>query len=160
MTGSWPHCVCYCGDPFPSTLLLKVTGSHRKADVCVGGKSWNKEAKSVTEQWILGQCSIMTCSSRLSLWLSVWCSNYLYTTNASSKLIIKRTTLVYKLVLWLIQKEKKISRLRWESNPQSSQLKCDCSTTVSYQARWWGVNLGICIQVLLVPIFTLCTKSY
>ena len=38
-----------------SLMLLKVTGSQRKADVCVGGKSWNTEAKSVSEQWILGQ---------------------------------------------------------------------------------------------------------
>ena len=32
-----------------------MTGSQRKADVCVGGQSWNKEVKSVTELWILGE---------------------------------------------------------------------------------------------------------
>lgn len=41
--------------PCACTNVGQVTGSQRKADVCVGGKSWNTEVKSVTEQWILGQ---------------------------------------------------------------------------------------------------------
>ncbi|XP_064382263.1 microcephalin-like isoform X2 [Halichondria panicea] len=35
----------------------KVTTSHRKADVCVGSKSWSNTVKSVSEQWILDSIS-------------------------------------------------------------------------------------------------------
>ena len=60
------------------------------------------------------------------LWLSVRWSNYLRLM-PHQNLILKPVTLVYKLVLRFIRKER-ISGLRWESNPQPSQLRCDCST--------------------------------
>ena len=51
------------------TNVGQVTGSQRKADVCVGGKSWNTEVKSVTEQWILGQYVHVTVTTPLPVYI-------------------------------------------------------------------------------------------
>ena len=64
----------------------------------------------------------------------------------------KYMTLVYNLVLRLIWKDQDLCRCK--SNPQPLQLRCDCST-IKLPSPWeqGGLELGICIQVLLVPIW-------
>lgn len=61
--GHLPNAVCWLlsmvGSEMCTHLISQISGSHRKADVCIGCKSWSDEVKSVSEQWVLGEWPIL-----------------------------------------------------------------------------------------------------